>query len=494
MTAPIPNAAPPPPAGSRAASAVASGETSPGTFDNLVAVEGGPSDKQGAAAKDKPAATDTGKSAASDPSANAKSSEASQTPGTLAADATGATNAGVPGLAFAAFAPTAVAEPGQPTPTQATSDLAPWRQGGAKAPPARLQAEGPARPLAASGAAEAKAAFGTDATKAHPESLATTPARPVEAAKSARPASDAAAPTPPQASVQAALKASAEIGPAAAELPVETLSAGDETPAPAPNPGVEALIASKAAPSSPREPSAQGRANRFERVKPADEPAVLGARRGTATLTRATSRDPDLAKLTAEPLEGALSADAKGEARTRVDGPDAAGSLDARSVSQGSTPSVLTQHAVRGSPETVANLAAQIVKKLEGRSTHFDVELDPAGLGKVGVRIQIGATGHLSAAMMFETPQAASELRARANELRQTLEQAGFNLSGGLSFDVAGDRGQARQQWTDEQDGKGFRGQAFQAALDQAGEAADSAVMGALRLRRGVTSSLDLRI
>ena len=114
-------------------------------------------------------------------------------------------------------------------------------------------------------------------------------------------------------------------------------------------------------------------------------------------------------------------------------------------------------------------------------------------MGRVDVRIEIGAGGHISAAMSFETAHAASELRARANELRQALEQAGFSLSGGLSFDVTGDRGQARQ---DQQEAhqQAFRGQAFQAALVTADDAADAAVNGALRLRRGVTSHLDLRI
>ena len=151
---------------------------------------------------------------------------------------------------------------------------------------------------------------------------------------------------------------------------------------------------------------------------------------------------------------------------------------------------------VRGAPDTVAHLAAQIVKKLEGRSTRFDLELDPAGLGKVDVRVEIGAHGRLTAAMTCDNPQAAAELRSRASELQRALEQAGFDLSGGISFDVAGDRGrQQGQAWQDQADnGGGFRGQAFRAALETAGDAADVAVNGALRLRRGVAGGLDLRI
>ena len=113
------------------------------------------------------------------------------------------------------------------------------------------------------------------------------------------------------------------------------------------------------------------------------------------------------------------------------------------------------------------------------------------------VRIDIGAHGQITAAMTFDNPQAAADLRARAAELHRLLEQAGFDLSGGLTFDVAGDRGQQqRQAWQDQADsnGQAFGGQAFRAALETAGDAADAAVQGALRLRRGVTAGLDLRI
>ena len=152
---------------------------------------------------------------------------------------------------------------------------------------------------------------------------------------------------------------------------------------------------------------------------------------------------------------------------------------------------------VRGSPQTVANLAAQIAKKLEGRSTRFDLELNPQGLGRVDVRMEIGATGRMSAAMTFDTPAAAAELRARANELQRHLEQAGFDLSGGLSFDVAGDRGQGRQaqqQHSDSDTGQAFRGRAFQQALATADGAAQSAISGALNLRRSLISGVDVRI
>lgn len=148
--------------------------------------------------------------------------------------------------------------------------------------------------------------------------------------------------------------------------------------------------------------------------------------------------------------------------------------------------------ALRGAPQTVANLAAQIVKKLDGRSTQFDIQLDPAGLGKVDVRVAIGADGRMSAAMSFDTPQAAAELKSRAGELQRAMEQAGFDVSGGMSFDVASDRGQGGQAQNQQPDaGAAFRGRAFQAALDTT---ADTAPPPQLTLRRSALAGVDIRI
>jgi flagellar hook-length control protein FliK len=150
---------------------------------------------------------------------------------------------------------------------------------------------------------------------------------------------------------------------------------------------------------------------------------------------------------------------------------------------------------VRGSPETVANLAAQILKKLDGRSTRFNVELDPAGLGRVDVRVEINAHGRISTSMAFDNPQAAADVKARSADLQQALEQAGFDMSGGMNFDIAGQQNRQGQGFSGAEDGQrgaGFRGRAFKAALDNAGEADTAA--GGLNLRRGLRSAVDVRI
>lgn len=179
---------------------------------------------------------------------------------------------------------------------------------------------------------------------------------------------------------------------------------------------------------------------------------------------------------------------------TAPDAPDFQAPAPAAATAHAAAP---TAHAapVRAPPETVANLTAQISKHLEGQSTKFEVELNPAGLGRVSVSVEIAASGKMTAAMSFDSPQAAAELRARSNDLQRALEQAGFDLSGGLSFDVAGDRGDGRGAPQQQQnDSAAWRGRAFQAVLGAAGEAVESASALALNYGRRSTAGVDVRI
>jgi hypothetical protein len=108
-------------------------------------------------------------------------------------------------------------------------------------------------------------------------------------------------------------------------------------------------------------------------------------------------------------------------------------------------------------PAAVASqIAAQFVQKVNGKSTQFEVALDPAGLGRVNVKVQVSASGQVTASLSFDNPAAAADAQSRASELHQALEQAGFNLGqGGLSFNDggAGSGGLGRQ------DGQASQGQ-----------------------------------
>jgi len=85
--------------------------------------------------------------------------------------------------------------------------------------------------------------------------------------------------------------------------------------------------------------------------------------------------------------------------------------------------------------ETTAQLALQIARRVEGRTTRFEMALTPEGLGRVDIRLDIDAEGSLSARLAFDNPAAATELRGRADELRRQLQEAGFSVgSDSLSF------------------------------------------------------------
>ena len=83
----------------------------------------------------------------------------------------------------------------------------------------------------------------------------------------------------------------------------------------------------------------------------------------------------------------------------------------------------------RATVETTAHLAANIIRKLEGRSTRFDMVLTPEDLGRVDVSLEIDSDGKLAARLAFDNPAAAADLRARADELRRQLQDAGFQVA-----------------------------------------------------------------
>lgn len=83
----------------------------------------------------------------------------------------------------------------------------------------------------------------------------------------------------------------------------------------------------------------------------------------------------------------------------------------------------------RAAIDATAQIAAQIQRKLEGRSTRFEIALRPDELGRVDVKLDIDAEGRLAARLAFDNPAAATDLRGRADELRRQLEAAGFHLA-----------------------------------------------------------------
>ena len=351
--------------------------------------------------------------------------------------------------------------PGSPAPVKAAATAA---QIAAPASTANPPVQAPADPevlAPANAPAPVQAKAAPARADAAPPPIATAPA-------GSQPLPQVAPASPP--TVQAHLQTSA--APAPQTLP--------DAPVSPPAVATEARPPLRAAKTTAMPVAAQVEAPDTEQAP--DGSTLARTKPSASTLATPAALAPQAAGVAVEDVLDETAAEPPPERRASETAPPRAEATAA--------PAAATSAPVRGSPETVAHLAAEIVKKLEGKATRFDIELAPVGLGKVEVRLEIGAHGQVAAAMSFESPQAAADVRARAADLQRQLEQAGFTLSGAMSFDVAGERGQSQQQAEQQPSANAaHRGRAFQAALDALEAPAPSPV-----LRRWSAQGLDIRI
>jgi flagellar hook-length control protein FliK len=73
----------------------------------------------------------------------------------------------------------------------------------------------------------------------------------------------------------------------------------------------------------------------------------------------------------------------------------------------------------------VAQVAVHVGKAIKAGLTRIDIELEPASLGKVEVRLDFGRDGRISALFVAETRDALDALRADARTLERALSEAG---------------------------------------------------------------------
>ncbi len=289
---------------------------------------------------------------------------------------------------------------------------------------------------------EKAAASSTEARTQGAEPVAAAaPAVPPAFAAPANPASPAASGLAPSAAAPLpALKAAAAVA-AGSDAPIEAATAEGEaqTDSPTPDrstppppsgptpamPGVtgfrsgagERLASAREVVQAATQAQGGSESSAADRLKTSDAPATVAAGAVARPTTAATLPTPPTPAL-APP---AADADAP------VQPPAAAQT----SAPQESAPprDLGLSHLSRATVETTAQIAAQIIKKLDGRSTRFDMALTPEGLGRVDVSLEIESNGQVTARLAFDTPAAAADLRARADELRRQLLEAGLHLS-----------------------------------------------------------------
>lgn len=202
--------------------------------------------------------------------------------------------------------------------------------------------------------------------------------------------------------------------------------------------------------------------------RPLDETPVAASPSATDPKTAAPTTSPvstpadQPAKTTPQMLQTQAAPQADRSAGTPDEGPSTGGS----SAGQAEAPAPARDHSLstlsRASIDATAQIAAQIQRRLEGRSTRFEIALRPAELGRVDVKLDIDSEGRLAARLAFDNPAAATDMRGRVDELRRQLEAAGFHLADD-AFEFA-ERDSGSSAFDRGQDARNGQNRAFAAA------------------------------
>ncbi len=266
----------------------------------------------------------------------------------------------------------------------------------------------------------------TPASVVQPMTTAQIPAAQVQVSVMAQISKPAPLATADVASAVIAAELSAE-----ADQPASDQPAADQQPdaAPADKPAQAPSATPQAAPSirAARHELAQQTSNAA--TTPAQPETTNGAANPLAKADAPATQTAAQPVKTAEAIAASLSSPVPAALEPQT---SSAVPADTQSVQQAVAPdrdlglSTLS----RATVETTAQLAAQIARKLDGRSTRFDMVLTPEDLGRVDVSLEIGKDGQLSARLAFDNPAAAADLKGRADELRRQLQDAGFQVAG----------------------------------------------------------------
>lgn len=135
--------------------------------------------------------------------------------------------------------------------------------------------------------------------------------------------------------------------------------------------------------------------------------------------------------VTPETLDPSL--DSSGE-EIRLDTGSALLARNESSAAQGARSGNVLPH-LRMASGQAAELGQMIARRFGDGSRSFDIRLDPPELGRVQVRLEIGADRSVQAMLTAEKPEALAELQRHARELEKALADAGLDLGeNGLGF------------------------------------------------------------
>ena len=155
-----------------------------------------------------------------------------------------------------------------------------------------------------------------------------------------------------------------------------------------------------------------------------------GSANPNAAATAATAAAPDLQAAAADPAAGQTKAAATVDALAAA----------APAPHEAARASATHTAAQAAAPAATVQVYTRMIERFDGRAQRFEIRLDPAELGRVDVRIEIGADKKVHAVLAAHDSAALNDLMRGHRALERALADAGIDLAdGGVKFELAGD-------------------------------------------------------
>lgn len=96
--------------------------------------------------------------------------------------------------------------------------------------------------------------------------------------------------------------------------------------------------------------------------------------------------------------------------------------------------------AAQAAPAATIQVYSRMIERFDGRAQRYEIRLDPAELGRVDVRIEVGADKKVHAVLAAHDSAALSDLMRGQRALETSLRQAGIDVAdGGIKFELSSD-------------------------------------------------------
>ena len=185
---------------------------------------------------------------------------------------------------------------------------------------------------------------------------------------------------------------------------------------------------------------------------PDRQTAAPGAERAKAAANANTATPADSSTITASKVvanAGAPAETARADTKAEAAAPSTGASTTAtdmaaamRAPAGDTARAHATPAALQSAPAATIQVYTRMIERFDGRAQRFEVRLDPAELGRVDVRIEIGADKKVHAVLAAHDSAALTDLMRGQRSLERALADAGFDLAdGGIKFEMAGDNG-----------------------------------------------------